>query len=117
MRLLSNLLLGGGALCGLVAAQGGPSVTGYTGVQGNTTIAGNGTMPASNGSYTGKYLIQSEGIQAYFVPYGASISNLIINDTQGVARDIVLGWDNATYYTLDGQHPYFGPVVGTSSVS
>lgn len=49
------------------------------------------------------------------MPYGASISNLFINDTSGTARDIVLGWDNATYYTEDAQHPYFGPVVGKDS--
>ena len=46
------------------------------------------------------------------MPYGASISNLFINDTNGIERDIVLGWDNATYYTEDGQHPHFGTIPG-----
>lgn len=43
MRLLSNVLLGGSALCGLVAAQNPSPTAGYTGVIGNSTIAGNGS--------------------------------------------------------------------------
>jgi hypothetical protein len=47
----------------------------------------------------GKYTLQAEGIRAQFVPYGAAISNLFIKDKTGVERDVVIGWDNATYYT------------------
>jgi len=47
-----------------------------------------------------------------FIPYGASVSNLFINDTHGVERDIVLGFDNATHYTVDTQHPHLGGVPG-----
>ncbi|CAD0107593.1 unnamed protein product [Aureobasidium uvarum] len=72
----------------------------------NTSIAGNGSSVLPNG----KYEISSEGIRANFVPYGASISNLFIRDQHGVERDIVLGWDNATYYTEDKLHPHFGLV-------
>jgi len=64
--------------------------------------------PDSNG----KYEISGKGIRAQFVPYGASLSNFFINDTSGVERDIVTGWDNATYYEIDKQHPHFGGVVG-----
>jgi aldose 1-epimerase len=60
----------------------------------------------------GKYLIEAEGIRAYFIPYGASISNLFINDTHGIERDLVLGFDNATYYSIDKQHPHLGGVPG-----
>ena len=60
----------------------------------------------------GKYTIQSTGIRANFIPYGASISNLFINDTNGVERDIVLGFDNATYYSIDTSHPHLGGVPG-----
>jgi aldose 1-epimerase len=69
-----------------------------------TSIAGNGSAVLSNG----KYEISAEGIRANFVPYGASISNLFIRDVHGIERDIVLGWDNATYYTEDKLHPHFG---------
>jgi aldose 1-epimerase len=75
----------------------------------NTTSVGH---PDANGKYT----IQSRGIRAHFIPYGASISNLFINDTNGVERDIVLGFDNATYYTLDASHPHLGGVPGNSHV-
>lgn len=68
------------------------------------SIAGNGSSVMSNG----KYEISSEGIRANFVPYGAAISNLFIRDAHGIERDIVLGWDNATYYTEDKLHPHFG---------
>lgn len=60
----------------------------------------------------GKYWIFGEGISAAFVPYGASISNLFIKDKHGVERDIVTGFDNATYYKVDTQHPHFGGVPG-----
>jgi hypothetical protein len=58
----------------------------------------------------GKYVVTGMNIRATFIPYGASISNLFINDTSGVERDIVGGWDNATYYGIDKQHPHFGGI-------
>ncbi|KAL1306253.1 hypothetical protein AAFC00_004343 [Neodothiora populina] len=76
-------------------------------------LAQNGTV--GNGSTVspdGKYEISSEGIRANFIPYGASISNLFITDVHGVERDIVLGFDNASYYGIDRQHPHFGGVPG-----
>jgi len=75
-------------------------------------VPGNGTGPDANG----KYHVQAEGIRAYFIPYGASISNLFINDTRGVERDIVLGFDNATYYSIDRQHPHLSGVPGMSLI-
>jgi len=78
--------------------------------QGNL-IAGNGSAVLSNG----KYQIQAEGIRANFIPYGASISNLFINDTHGIERDIVLGFDNASYYSVDRLHPHLGGVPGMTS--
>jgi aldose 1-epimerase len=60
----------------------------------------------------GKYEISAEGIRAQFIPYGASISNLFIKDAQGIERDIVLGFDNASYYSVDPVHPHFGSVPG-----
>jgi aldose 1-epimerase len=74
---------------------------------------GNNTITASpNPDKDGKYWIFSSGIQAAFIPYGASISNLLINDRYGIPRDIVAGFDNATYYGIDRQHPHFGGVPG-----
>jgi hypothetical protein len=67
-----------------------------TGTVGNSTIAGSSSGPDSNG----KYVIQGVGIRANFIPYGASISNLFINDTSGIERDIVGGFDNASYYSI-----------------
>lgn len=60
----------------------------------------------------GKYWLYGEGISAAFIPYGASISNLIIKDQYGVDRDVVGGYDNASYYSTDPAHPHFGGVPG-----
>jgi aldose 1-epimerase len=61
----------------------------------------------------GKYTLEAEGIRAQFIPYGASITNLFMNDTNGVERDIVLGFDNATAYASDKAHAHMGGVPGT----
>lgn len=81
-----------------------------TGVVGDAAVAGNGTGPDADG----KWHLEAEGIRAYFIPYGASISNLFINDTNGIERDLVLGFDNATHYTDDTSHPHLGGVPGES---
>ena len=60
----------------------------------------------------GKYWIYGDGIAASFIPYGASISNLIIKDKKGVARDIVMGFDEAKDYATDKSHPHLGGVPG-----
>ncbi|KAL5377720.1 hypothetical protein DPSP01_009644 [Paraphaeosphaeria sporulosa] len=75
------------------------------------------TAPPSQNETTGpdadgKYEISAEGIRAQFIPYGASISNLFINDTNGIERDIVLGFDNASHYSVDRFHPHLGGVPG-----
>ncbi|KAH8130135.1 diphthamide biosynthesis protein 1 [Trichoderma asperelloides] len=70
--------------------------------------ASTGSGPDKNG----KYWIRAKGIEASFIPYGASISNLFINDRYGIQRDLVGGFDNATYYGIDKQHPHFGGVPG-----
>ena len=68
---------------------------------------------ATNGpDENGLYWIRSEGLDAAFIPYGASISRLLINDQYGIQRDIVGGFDNASYYEVDKQHPHFGGVPG-----
>ncbi|KAF2136979.1 uncharacterized protein K452DRAFT_236648 [Aplosporella prunicola CBS 121167] len=60
----------------------------------------------------GKYEIAAEGIRAHFIAYGASISNLFVNDSSGVERDLVMGFDNASYYGEDTKHPHLGSVPG-----
>ncbi|KAL2260390.1 hypothetical protein VTK26DRAFT_5612 [Humicola hyalothermophila] len=60
----------------------------------------------------GKYWIHGKGISAAFVPYGASISNLLIHDKYGIQRDVVMGFDNATHYKVDKVHPHLGGVPG-----
>ncbi|KAL2160402.1 hypothetical protein VTH06DRAFT_1575 [Thermothelomyces fergusii] len=60
----------------------------------------------------GKYWIYGEGIAASFIRYGASISNLIIEDKNGIPRDLVMGFDRASDYVKDKSHPHLGGVPG-----
>jgi aldose 1-epimerase len=60
----------------------------------------------------GKYTIESMGIKASFIPYAASITNLWIADRNGTQRDIVLGYDNASFYATDPIHPNYGATPG-----
>ncbi|EON69398.1 hypothetical protein W97_08658 [Coniosporium apollinis CBS 100218] len=71
-----------------------------------------GNYAAGSPDADGKYTIAAEGIRAQFIPYGASLTNLFINDTNAVERDIVLGYDNASYYSIDQSHPHLGGVPG-----
>jgi aldose 1-epimerase len=60
----------------------------------------------------GKYQITSTGIRAQFVPYGASLSNLFVKDIHGQELDIVMGFDNASYYSTGPWHPHLNGVPG-----
>lgn len=60
----------------------------------------------------GKYWIKTDYLKLAFVPYGAAVSNVLIKDQYGIERDLVGGFDNATYYTLDKQKPNFGNIPG-----
>ena len=48
-----------------------------------------------------KYTISAEGINASFIPYGARLTNLYVNDKNGKPQDVVLGYDNGTQYLHD----------------
>ena len=71
-------------------------------------IPGNGSQVLPSG----KYEIKSTGIRAHFIPYAASITNLFYTDVHGVERDIVLGFDNASYYSISKLHPHLNGVPG-----
>ncbi|KAI0025181.1 galactose mutarotase-like protein [Xylariomycetidae sp. FL0641] len=60
----------------------------------------------------GMYWIRSDAMSAAFIPYGASLAKFLINDQYGIQRDIVAGFDNASYYEIDKQHPHYGAVPG-----
>ncbi|KAK3177724.1 hypothetical protein K4F52_009528 [Lecanicillium sp. MT-2017a] len=76
------------------------------------TMSGNSTGKGPDKD--GKYWINGGdgGLRAAFIRYGASVSNLMVKDQYGLERDVVAGFDNATYYEEDRQHPHFGGVPG-----
>ncbi|KAI9801497.1 MAG: hypothetical protein M1833_002729 [Piccolia ochrophora] len=78
---------------------------------GGGRVAGDAPQDVSPDS-DGKYTVVAPGIRASFVPYGASLSNLYLNDSKGIERDIAVGWDNASYYSEDPLHAHLGAVPG-----
>ncbi|KAI7912711.1 aldose 1-epimerase [Pyricularia oryzae] len=60
----------------------------------------------------GRYTIESDGIKAQFIPYGATLTNLWVKDKNGENVDIVLGYDNASYYPVDPSHPVLNAIPG-----
>ncbi|KAH6354500.1 hypothetical protein HBI55_043440 [Parastagonospora nodorum] len=60
----------------------------------------------------GRYTLEAPGIKAQFIPYGATLTNLWVKDKNGVQRDIVLGYDNTSYYPVDPGHPVYNAIPG-----
>ncbi|KAF9055529.1 galactose mutarotase-like protein [Hymenopellis radicata] len=51
--------------------------------------------------------------RANFIPYGATATNFWVKDKTGNFRDILLGYDNVTWYeSEDVGRNFFGPIVG-----
>ncbi|KAH6671905.1 putative aldose 1-epimerase [Halenospora varia] len=67
-----------------------------------------GPHPGSDGKFT----LKAPGITAKFIAYSAAITNLVVLDRNGVERDIILGYDNASLYPVDPNHPDYGAVPG-----
>ncbi|KAI9311827.1 galactose mutarotase-like domain-containing protein [Dichotomocladium elegans] len=60
-----------------------------------------------------KHTIKAKGIEASFIEYGATITNLWVEDKDGIPRDVVIGWDDPRQYNLQPGLPGFlGSVVG-----
>ncbi|KAF2280216.1 aldose 1-epimeras-like protein [Westerdykella ornata] len=60
----------------------------------------------------GKYTLEAEGIKAQFIPYAATLTNLFVQDKNGIERDIVLGYDNTSFYPVDPGHPVYNAIPG-----
>jgi len=71
-------------------------------------VLGQVPAPAADGRYT----ISAPGIKAQFIPYGASLTNLWVKDKNGMDIDVVLGYDNASYYPVDPGHPVYNSIPG-----
>jgi aldose 1-epimerase len=72
------------------------------------------TFPPFTGDMFIKYTISAPSINATFIPYGARLTNLWVNDKNGNPQDVVLGYDTGQQYLNDTEtvHTYFGAVVG-----
>lgn len=66
-----------------------------------------------------KYTIAARGINVSFIGYGARLTNLLVNDKNGMPQDIVVGYDDASSYINDTEHEhtYFGAVGELSIMS
>ena len=73
---------------------------------------------AANGSAVmpiGKYRNQSGGIRAKFIRYSVNLFNMFIKDVNGIEHDIVLDFDNASYYAVSKLHPRLCRVPGRNA--
>lgn len=46
-------------------------------------------------------LINAKGMQAHILPIGATVQRLIVPGQDGVAEDVVLGYDDPNVYQVD----------------
>jgi aldose 1-epimerase len=67
-----------------------------------------GVLPDGRG--VDLYTISASGIEIQVMNYGATITSIKVPNAQGVAGDIVHGFESLEGYL--GPHPYFGAVVG-----
>jgi aldose 1-epimerase len=60
----------------------------------------------------GRYTISAPGIRAQFIPYGATLTNLFVEDSNGEEVDVVLGYDDVDFYPVDPSHPVYNAIPG-----
>ena len=65
-----------------------------------------------------KYTISAPGINASFIAYGATLTNLFVNDKDGCPQDVVLGYDEGTQYRHDSltNHTYAALFESTEAI-
>jgi len=58
--------------------------------------------------------IAAEGINATFLPFGARLTSLFVDDKDGVPRDVVVGYDDPSFYVEQARtkNAYVGAIVG-----
>ncbi|HXB09350.1 MAG TPA: aldose epimerase family protein [Puia sp.] len=95
---------------------------GQTSAAGSDTTSSNGVavgiLPDPNafhdsldGQTTALYILKSKKISAAITNYGARVVSLVVPDKNGVATDVVMGYDNIRDY-IHQPDTYFGAVVG-----
>lgn len=94
----------------LLAASAVSAQSSYGGSSSNTSSP----FPPFSGDPFQKYSLSANGINASFIPYGARLTNLFVNDKNGNPQDVAVGYDSGDRYLQDTEtnHTYFGAVVG-----
>ena len=95
----------------LVAASAAVSASSSPSTPGSYSTS---PFPPFSGDPFKKYTLEATGIKASFIPYGARLTNMWVNDKNGKPQDIAVGYDAGTQYLTDTEtnHTYFGAVVG-----
>ena len=65
---------------------------------------------ATSSGPTTEYTLSAENITAKFIPHGARITSLVVQDRDGNDQDVVVGYDDPNKYPHDTatNHTYFG---------
>lgn len=99
MKTTHLILLGGALLAGTFPLFAAPSVK----------VADYGQLP--DGGVVRQYTLENDsGLVAKVITYGAIVTELWIPDREGIAGDVVLGFDSLEGYL--NETPYFGAIVG-----
>ena len=95
-----SLLLAAGAVASAQSSYGGSNSS--------------SPYPQFSGNAFEKFTISANGINASFIPYGARLTNLYVNDKSGKPQDVAVGYDEGSQYLIDSEtnHTFFGAVVG-----
>lgn len=65
-------------------------------------------FPPFSGDPFQKYYLSAKGINATFIPYGARLTSLFVNDKNGNPQDVAVGYDEGSRYLEDTEtdHTY-----------
>jgi aldose 1-epimerase len=71
------------------------------------------TGMAAAGAFNPVTLTNGDGLTVRFIPYGGTVTNVLVRGADGGVYDVVLGFDDFTQYCNATQtHPYFGALIG-----
>ena len=55
------------------------------------------------------YTLTAQNITAKFIPYGARLTSLLVQDRTGTYQDVAVGYDNLNQYLTDTESEYQCP--------
>lgn len=67
---------------------------------------------AEAGAFEPVVIRSSSGLEARFIPFGATLTHLFVPGRDNASIDVALGFDAPRQYCANKIHPYFGATIG-----